>query len=154
MEIDIRQVSPRMEEVRRLFKLLDSHNMSHCPPEVCNLIQPEELENIDSILLGIFCDEVLCGMGGLKYHQDYAEVTRMFVKKEFRGNGFSVQLLRKLESIAMAKNMTALKLETSNKFKPAICLYNRYGFSLCEPFGEYIKKPYNTYMVKIIEASI
>lgn len=151
MKVDVIEISPGDSEVRELFKLLDAHNMSHCPPEVCNLTQPEDMENISSILLGIYCDGVLCGMGGLKLYDGYAEVTRMYVKEEFRGNKLSPRLLKELELKALEKDKSVLKLETSDKFKKAFSLYKRYGFKLCEPFGEYIEKPYNTYMELKIE---
>ncbi len=92
-------------------------------------------------------------MGGLKFYDDYAEVTRMYVKEKFRGNKLSPRLLRELESKALEKNKSVLKLETSDKFKKAFNLYKQYGFKLCEPFGEYIGKPYNTYMEYKIESS-
>lgn len=148
--IEIKQLSPFSDEVRELFRLLDSHNMSHCPPEVCHLTQPEELDQANSVLLGVFRDGVLCGMGGLKYHDSYAEVTRMFIKEKHRGNGLAVELMKELEKEAMNRGLRMLKLETSDRFKRAYRLYLKQGFSLCEPFGEYIDKPYNTYMEKSI----
>ena len=146
MKVNVIEISPSSSEAKELFKLLDFHNMSHCPPEVCHLTQPEDLEKIDSILLGSYCDGILCGMGGLKLYEDYAEITRMYVKEEFRGNKISLLLLKKLELKALEKNKSKLKLETSDKFKKAFSLYKRYGFKICEPFGEYITKPHNTYM--------
>lgn len=148
MKVEIKEISPDKEEVRELFKLLDAHNMSYCPPEVCHLTQPEELEKISSVLLGVFCDGVLCGMGGLKFFEDYAEVTRMYIKEEYRRKNLANRLLKELELKALDKNITTLKLETSEKFKKAFSLYKKNGFNLCEPFGEYVDKPYNTYMEK------
>lgn len=148
MVVEIREVSPADTEVRELFKLLDAHNMSHCPPEICHLTRPEELERADALLLGVYSDGILCGMGGLKFFENYAEVTRMFVKEAYRGNKIGVHLLKELESRALQRDMTALKLETSEKFKNAFRLYKKAGFRLCEPFGEYIDKPHNTYMEK------
>jgi len=153
MKVNVIEITPSDSEVRELFKLLDTHNMSYCPPEECNLTQPEELEKMSSILLGAYYDGVLCGMGGLKFYDDYAEVTRMYVKEEFRGNKLSPRLLKELELKALEKDKSILKLETSDKFKNAINLYKQYGFKLCEPFGEYIEKPYNTYMELKIETS-
>ena len=106
MKIKIGEIPPSDADVKQLFKLLDEHNLSHCSPEVCNLLQPEEMTQIESLLLGIFCDGVLCGMGGLKYFEEYAEVTRMYVKKQYRGNGLAVQLLKVLESKALEGGIT------------------------------------------------
>ncbi len=74
----------------------------------------------------------------------------MFLKPEVRGNGLAVKLLNELEAIAEGEGYEYLMLETSEKFKPAFRLYLRYGFQLCEPFGEYVDKAYNTYMKKKI----
>jgi putative acetyltransferase len=150
MDIEIKKVSPTNDEVRELFELLDSHNMSHCPPEVCHLTQPEELKEATSILLGVFCNGNLSGMGGLKFYDEYAEVTRMYLKEEYRGKGLAVKLLSELEKEALGRGLATLKLETSDKFRRAYQLYLKYGFTLCEPFGEYLEKPYNTYMEKEI----
>jgi len=148
MEIEIKEISPSRLEVRELFRLLDEHNMSHCPPEICHLTQPEELENTRSVLLGVFCDGTLAGMGGLKLKAGYAEITRMFLKPEVRRNGLAVKLLNELEIIAGNNGRTHLKLETSEKFEAAYRLYLRYGFQRCEAFGEYVNKAHNAYMEK------
>lgn len=150
MEIEIREISPSNPEVRELFRLLDEHNMSYCPPETCHLTRPEELQNAESVLLGVFVDGALVGTGGLKLKDDYAEITRMFLKPEVRGHGLAVRLLDALEAIAQNKHYQSLMLETSEKFEPAYRLYLRHGFQLCEPFGEYVDKAHNTYMKKKI----
>ena len=146
MKIRIEEISPSDAEAKQLFKLLNEHNLFYCPPEVCNLLQPEEMLQIEALLLGVFCDDVLSGIGGLKYFKEYAEVTRMYVKEQYRGNGLATQLLSVLKSKALERGITNLKLETSDNFDMAVQLYLKYGFKKCKPFGEYVKKPYNTYM--------
>jgi putative acetyltransferase len=150
MKVEIREISPASREVRELFRLLDAHNLSHCPAEICHLTQPEELQNDRSVLLGVFCDGELAGTGGLKLRAGYAEITRMFLKPEARGKGLAVRLLDALETIAGNGGYAYLMLETSEKFEPAMRLYMRYGFESCEPFGEYVSKAHNTYMKKRI----
>ena len=150
MEIKIKEVSPTDDNVKELFKLLDAHNMSYCPPDVCHLTQPDELESVSSILLGVFCDEMLCGMGGLKFYDEYAEVTRIFVKDKCRGHGLADKIINELEKEAIKRDLMTLRLETSDKFERAYQLYIKHGFKLCEAFGEYVDKPYNTYMQKMI----
>ena len=153
MEVEIKEVSPSYLEVRELFRLLDEHNMSHCPPEVCHLTQPEELESIKSVLLGVYLEGQIIGMGGLKLYPEYAELTRMFIKPEFRGKGVSVKLLGELETLAKKQKYEKIMLETSEKFKSAYRLYIKYGFKLCAPFGEYVNQAHNTYMEKVIAAN-
>ena len=152
MEIAIKKISPTYQQSRSLFKLLDVHNMAHCPPEECHLTQPDEWDRIDSILLGVFCDGTLCGMGGLKFGDDYAEVSRMFILEGYRGKGLAVRLLGELEKEAMNRGKLTLKLETSDKFENAFRLYLKYGFNRCEPFGEYVHAMHqHVYMEKDID---
>lgn len=146
MQIEIKELLPTSNEARRLFKLLDEHNTSHCPPEVCHLTQPEEMLASGALLLGVYCDEQLRGMGGLKFLEGYAEITRMFLEENVRGSGLAEPLLDALAERARQRNYALLKLETSDKFERAVHLYEKYGFTFCTPFGEYVSKPYNTYM--------
>lgn len=151
MKIEITQISPTSNEVKELFKLLDAHNMTHCLPEECHLTQPDELERVSSILLGILCNGTLCGMAGLKFFDDYAEITRMFVLEEYRGRGLAVLLLNELERVAAHRRKASLKLETSDQFENAYHLYLKNGFNLCEPFGEYKHATYqHSYMEKLM----
>jgi len=151
MEVEIKQISPTNNEVQKLFMLLDTHNMTHVPLEACHLTQPSELEKVSSILFGIFDDKKLCGMGGLRFFGDYAEVTRMFVLEEHRGKGLATRLLDELENEAIRRKKSFLRLETSNRFENAYRLYLKHGFNLCEPFGEYAHATYqHSYMEKAI----
>jgi len=137
-----------LKEVKLLFQLLDEHNLSFCPPEICHLTQPEEMSQVDSTLLGVFHDGVLVGMGGLKYFETYAEITRMFTLEAYCGKGLASKLMAALESLARERNLRVLKLETSEKFVYAVSLYKKLGFEQCEPFGEYIDKAFNSYYLK------
>jgi len=148
MNIEIKELTPTDPRVQPLFQLLDAHNLSHCPPEVCHLTQPEDLVRDDALLLGLFCNDLLCGMGGLKFRDGYAEVTRMFVMESHRGQGLATVLLSQLEHRASLRGIGLLKLETSEKFTHAIAFYLRHGFCYGEPFGEYLKQPFNSYMEK------
>ena len=140
----VEKVSPLLKYVTALFKLLDEHNLSHCPPEICNLIQPEEMLHSDFVLFGVIVNEAVVSIGGLKFYKEFAEITRMYTRKESRGNGFSKIILMELENAALAKGLLKLKLETSEEFKEAVSLYVKTGFTRCEPFGDYKKKPFNT----------
>ena len=150
MNIQIEEISPMMKEVKELFRLLDEHNLSHCPADICHLTQPREMEKVNSTLLGIFHDDTLVGMGGLKYYDDYAEATRMFTLDSYRGKGLATKLMTELEKHALKRNLKILKLETSEKFIFAVKLYKKLGFEKCEAFGEYIQKPLNSYYQKYL----
>jgi putative acetyltransferase len=146
--MNIQEISATDPEVRELFRLLDQHNLSHCPPETCNLTQPEQMLTPDRVLLGLFCEGTLVAMGGLKLFSDYAEITRMYTREEYRGQRLAEKILQALEERAASHGLKQLKLETSQNFEKAIKLYTRVGYQSCEAFGQYKSNPINYYMQK------
>jgi putative acetyltransferase len=129
---------------------LNAHNLSHCPPEICHLATAEQLAESDCLMIGAFTDEHLCGMGALKFFENYGEITRMFVEQPFRRKGIARQILDLLIQEAVKRNLESLKLETSEQFANAVRLYKSSGFVPCAPFGEYVHAPHNAYLEKTL----
>lgn len=65
------------------------------------------------------------------------EIKRMFVKKEYRGRGFSKQLLATLETRAREAGYTIARLETGKGQPEAIGLYQACGYERIDNFGPY-----------------
>lgn len=151
--LHIKEISPLQNDVQVLFQLLDQHNSSYLPPDVCHLTQPDELAGQNSVLVGAYLDNQIVGMGGLIFFKEYAEVTRLYVKDEFKGRCIAKEIMYTLETIAVKKDLKHLKLETSHFFKEAVNLYNKLGFTECAPFGKYICQPKNSYYEKEIQPS-
>jgi GNAT superfamily N-acetyltransferase len=83
-----------------------------------------------------------CGCGGVcRYDADTAELRRMYVAPEARGNGLSRTLLAGLEAEARALGYRALRLETGHLQHEAIGLYTSAGFARIEPYGPYVDDP-------------
>lgn len=143
-------ISPLREDVRYLITQLNQHHLSHCPPDVCHLAQAEQLVEMDCVMVGAFDESVLCGMGAVKFFDDYAKITRMFVLDEYRGNRIGNTILTKLIELVKERKLPVVKLETSEKFKAAVKLYRLNGFKVCVPFGEYVSSAQNLYMQKTI----
>jgi putative acetyltransferase len=141
-------ISPLREDVRYLIGLLNEHHLSHCPPEICHLAPAEQLAEQNCVMIGAFDQNKLCGMGTVKFFDDYAEITRMFVLDEYRGNRIAGTILNQLIELAKDRNLSDVKLETSDKFEAAVNLYYANGFEICGPFGEYLTKAQNMYMQK------
>jgi len=81
----------------------------------------------------------------------YAELVKLYVQKEFRGQGVGEELMKK--SIKSAKEMgfSHLYLESFPSFKSAIQLYNGLGFIQQEnPLGESGHFACNHYMTLVI----
>jgi putative acetyltransferase len=82
------------------------------------------------------------GCGGiLLVGSEYAEVKRMYVRPEFRGQGVGRQLLQYLIAHAHAHGLEVVRLETGIYQPEAIRLYEAMGFRRIPPFGPYWADP-------------
>jgi putative acetyltransferase len=70
-----------------------------------------------------------------------AEVKRMYVDPDQRGNGVGWAVLVSLESTARELGARRLVLETGVYQEAAISLYRRAGFRQTECWGEYVSSP-------------
>lgn len=113
-------------------------------------IQYNTLENIHDVVL--LCDGGLpIACAGFKFYQTgIAEVKRVFLRKEYRGEGISKQLLSALEKKAKAQGYTSLILETGKPLKAAMGLYRKMGFRIIENYGPYQNMPESVCMQKDI----
>jgi GNAT superfamily N-acetyltransferase len=71
------------------------------------------------------------------YADGDAEIKRMYVIPEARGQGLSRLVLAALEHDARAAGRTRMVLETGIRQPEAISLYTSSGYQLCAKFGHY-----------------
>ncbi|MFF2326890.1 MULTISPECIES: GNAT family N-acetyltransferase [unclassified Streptomyces] len=71
------------------------------------------------------------------YSDGDAELKRMFVIPEGRGQGLARRILAALEADALAAGRTRMVLETGDKQPEAIALYISSGYAPCQKFGHY-----------------
>lgn len=87
------------------------------------------IENNGDFIVGVLNDHIIA-MGALKKIDDpSAEITSMRVHPDLQGKGYGYQILHTLEQKAVELNYSRLLLETDEKLKAAINLYERNGFS-------------------------
>lgn len=92
-------------------------------------------------VLGTYGKLAVC-CGALRpFNNNKVELKRMYVRKQFRGKGFSKKLYCFLEKLAKEKGFNQIILETGAKQHEAIGLYKSLGFTPIEKFGEYISDP-------------
>jgi putative acetyltransferase len=72
----------------------------------------------------------------------------MYVVPGERGRGVGRALLAGLEAEAQALGLSRLVLETGSRLTGAVRLYERSGYSVIEPFGEYIGSPLSVCMAR------
>jgi GNAT superfamily N-acetyltransferase len=71
------------------------------------------------------------------YSDGDAELKRMYVIEEARGNGLARRILAALEDDARAAGRTRMVLETGDRQPEAIALYASSGYEPCAKFGHY-----------------
>jgi len=69
------------------------------------------------------------------------EVRRMYVLKGSRRAGIARKMLAALEASAAQMGYRVMRLETGNRQRPAMALYESFGFEQIAPFGEHVGDP-------------
>lgn len=86
------------------------------------------------------CGALVIGAGG------FAELKRVVVDPEVRGQGIGRALMQALEAIARAEGIRVIQLETGPDSAPALRLYRGCGYRERGPFGAYRPSPYSLFM--------
>lgn len=76
------------------------------------------------------------GLHRLPYLMDSGEIKRLYVRREYRGQGIAEALLQALEAYAMEHGYATLYLDSKKDLMPAIRFYRRHGYSPCERYNE------------------
>jgi putative acetyltransferase len=128
------------DDARRLIAALDAHLASRYPPEqrFGPNLKPEHLApGLGTFLIARAGGRAI-GCGALRLlDETTAEVKRMYVEPELRGQGVAKQVLDHLESDAASLGARRLVLETGVHQVEAIGLYLRAGYEPIDCWGEY-----------------
>jgi putative acetyltransferase len=147
--MDIKLETPNQPEVVALIDLLDEYQLSLYPPEcvysldINSLLQPNVLFAVARNAEG-----AAIGCGAMVVTPEYGEVKRMFVHPSARGQGVAQRLLGMLEAEAQARGCRHFMLETGPSQPEAIGLYQRLGYSVRGPYGDYRDDPLSVFMEK------
>lgn len=68
-----------------------------------------------------------------------AEVKRLFIREDYRGKGFSKELLKTVQEYAEEQGCHALFLDTRITLKAAVSIYRDFGFRIVFQQGLYIQ---------------
>ena len=83
----------------------------------------------------LYADGAAAGCVGMKrLDEAHAELKRLYVRPEFRGNGFGEKLTRQIMADALAEGFAFLRLDTLPSLKTALALYRRLGFYEIPPY--------------------
>jgi putative acetyltransferase len=130
--------TPLQDEIRTLVAELNAVLLELTPPEHCHHLTVEQMAD-DSTTVFIARDDgeaVACG--ALKRHADgIGEVKRMYTRPSHRGRKIGEEIVARIEVLARYEGLKRLVLETGDRHHAAWRVYERSGFTRCEPVLDY-----------------
>ena len=136
--------------------LLEQHfagMLANSPVESCHFLDFDGLRAGDVTFWSIHSGEQLAGCGALKMlDAGHGEIKSMRTAEDFLRQGVAAQMLDHIIDAARERGLERLSLETgsSGAFEPALALYQRYGFTECEPFADYRPDPFSRFMTRLL----
>ena len=107
-----------------------------------------QLTDIDDVFIA-YDGVVPVGCAAYKdYDGERAEVKRVFVREEYRGQGVGRLLMEKLTQEAHSKGYRYLILESGEPLAAAMGLYREIGFQVIPNYGQYADMPESICMQK------
>lgn len=100
--------------------------------------QFNKIDNLKHVVVA-YKDFIPVGCGAIKaFDKKTAEVKRMFVLADMRGQGIAEKILRELENWATELGYSYTILETGKKQPEAIRLYEKSNYERIPNYGQYI----------------
>lgn len=137
MSLNIRRTDSDDTDFRELVRLLDADLAIRDGAEHAFYAQYNKIDKIREVVIA-YEIETAIGCGAFKqYEPNVAEIKRMYVREEHRGQGVAGKILAELENWAKESNFSTCVLETGKKQPEAIALYRRSGYEIIENYGQY-----------------
>jgi putative acetyltransferase len=121
------------------------------PPESVHALDIEALRKPEITFWSAWEGTVLYGCGALKQlNPEQGEVKSMRTVSLYRRKGIASALLTHIIDVSRQRGYKKLNLETGSmkEFNPARTMYEKFGFSCCDPFEGYSEDPNSVFMVK------
>lgn len=110
--------------------------------------QYNTLEMIHHVVLFYDGAKAVAGGSFKEYDGTTVELKRVFVRKEYRGQGVSKKLVNALEEWAVSSGYERMILETGTPLAAAMGLYRRLGYAVIPNYGQYKDMPDSICMEK------
>jgi len=136
--------------------LLEEHlteMRSISPPESTHALDLDGLRAAGITFWSVWDGDTLVGCGALKRLDDgHAELKSMRTTRTRQGGGVGSTLLTYIIDQAQSMGFSRMSLETGAMpfFEPARRLYQRFGFTYCDPFGDYRPDPNSVFMTRAL----
>src|SRR4051794_23339316 len=136
-------------EIARLLQEHLANMHDHSPPESVHALPIEKLRSPDVTFWSVWEHGELLGCGALKeIDKQHGEIKSMRTVSRHLRRGVGRAVLDHIIAEARRRRYRRLSLETGSMaaFQPARQLYERTGFTYCEPFGDYVEDPNSAFM--------
>ena len=130
--------SPRNPGIAELLRGGEAYAASLYPADENFILPLEALEKPGVTVFVARIGDAALGMAALVVTDSGAELKRMFVHEEARGQGLAAALLDALEGHARDARAPSIRLETGDRSHAAIALYEKRGYVRIPRFGEYV----------------
>ncbi len=145
--------------------LLEEHLQEmhlHSPAESVHALDIKALQQTNITFWSVWSEDKvessrLLACGAIKKINDFhAELKSMRVASRYQGQGIANNLLNYLLKQAYLSGYQRLSLETGTMqaFRRARNLYQKHGFTYCEPFADYVEDPNSVFMTKLLSSKI
>lgn len=101
------------------------------------------MNDIDTVLVMKNDNQAIACGCFKKYNNTTVEIKRMYVDTNFRGHGYSKEILKNLEIWAAELGYKKAILETGKNQLEALGLYKGFGYKVTENYGQYIGVEYS-----------
>ncbi len=136
--------SPLQDDVRVLIAALNETLLELTPPEYCSHMTVEQMADADTTVFVARDDGRAVACGALRRHDDgVGEVKRMYTIPAAQGQGIGGRILERIEELARSEGFSRLVLETGHLHPAAWRVYERGGFTRCEPVLDYPESDYS-----------
>lgn len=129
------------DEIRLLVGELNDELGALYPPEQRHGLALEAIFEPHVLFFLARRDGEAVGCGGVAVFDDFAEVKRMYVRPQARGQGVADAIMDKLIGVTRDAGLSVLRLETGIRSLPALAFYRRSGFRDCSAFAPYASLP-------------
>lgn len=100
-------------------------------------VQYNQRDDIRDVIIAYNQNELVGCASYKKYEQETAELKRVFVKKDYRGQGIAGKMLDELENRARRQGYKTMVLETGEMLAASMKLYKSSGYEITENYGQY-----------------
>lgn len=156
------------EEADYLLVRSDEYMASLYPAESNHLVSSESLRSGDALFLGAFETALegprsvitakgqpqerrhCIGCVAARFYraQGYAEIKRLYVNEDYRGNAIARSLMAAIEAGVLAEGIHCARLEMGIYQPEAEALYRSLGYCVIPPFGDYLLDPLSQFLEK------